>query len=243
MAHIRNWRDQQPEVAHMSAIRWPGLKNRNATPKHDTDDSPQLHNLQGIVKHALQGRKTSDHHKHAQIEQAYYILSGSGEVLVGEDRFPVGPGDAVYLPADIHHQMFNDMHDDWLEHLVISKGIDTAPGGACVIRNWKDVLPTSDGAGAIRWHQLGPVGEENTGCLKSIAFIDREAIQPGQQSIARCYNDTELGLWILENKGVLVTPDGEQNITEGDAIHLPPGTPYHIQNPHGEWLIYMIIAG
>lgn len=242
MAHIRNWRDQQPEVAHLSAIRWPGLKSRNAGPNRRDEDAHQLHHLQGIVKHALQGRKTSDHHKHAQVEQAYYILSGSGEVLVGEGRFPVRAGDAVYLPADIHHQMFNDMNDDWLEHLVLGKNIDTAPGGACVIRNWEDVLPVSDGAGAIRWHQLGPVGTED-GCLKSIAFIDREAIQPGHQSIARRYDEVELGLWIIENKGVLITPDGEQPITEGDAVHLPPGTPYHIQNPHGEWLTYMIIAG
>ena len=36
---------------------------------------------------------------------------------------------------------------------------------------------------------------------------------------------------------------GEKSITEGDAVHLPSGTPYHIQNPHGEWLTYMIIAG
>ncbi len=243
MAHIKNWRDQQPEVAHLSAIRWPGLRQRNATPKHDEDDSPQLHNLQGVVKHGLQGRKTSDHHKHPQVEQAYYILSGSGEVLVGDDRFPVRPGDAVYLPADIYHQMFNDMNDEWLEHLVLSKNIDTEPRGECVIRNWEDVLPVSDGAGAIRWHQLGPVGEENTGCLKSIAFIDREAVQPGQQSIARCYDDIELGFWILENQGILVIPDGEQHITEGDAVHLPPGTSYHIENPHSEWLSYMIIAG
>ena len=175
MAHIRNWRDQQPEVAHLSAIRWPGLKNKNATPKRADEDAHRLHHLQGMVKHALQGRKTSDHHKHAQVEQAYYILSGNGEVLVGEDRFPVRPGDAVYLPADIHHQMFNDMNDDWLEHLVLGKNIDAAPGGACVIRNWEDVLPVSDGKGAIRWHQLGPVAEEN-GCLKSIVFIDREAV-------------------------------------------------------------------
>ena len=228
MAYIKNWRDQQPEVAHLSAIRWPGLRQRNATPKHGEDDSPQLYNIQGIVKHGLQGRKTSDHHKHPQMEQAYYIISGSGEVLVGEDRFSVRPGDAVYLPADIYHQMFNDMNDEWLEHLVLSKNIDADPGG--------------DGAGAIRWHQLGPVGEENTGCLKSIAFIDREAVQPGQQSIARCYDDIELGFWILENHGTLVTSEGEQHITEGDVVHLPPGTSHHIENPHSEWLSYMIIA-
>ena len=137
MAYIKNWRDQQPEVAHLSAIRWPGLRQRNATPKHGEDDSPQLHNIQGIVKHGLQGRKTSDHHKHPQTEQAYYIISGSGEVLVGEDRFSVRPCDAVYLPADIYHQMFNDMNDEWLEHLVLSKNIDTEPGGECVIRNWE----------------------------------------------------------------------------------------------------------
>ena len=243
MAHIENWRDQQPEVAHLSAIRWPGLKPKDGNKKHDDDNSLQLVNLQGVVKHGLQGRKTSDHHKHANVEQAYYIISGGGEVLIGEDRFEVKPGDAVYLPADIHHQMFNDMNDEWLEHLVLGKKIDTDPGGECVIRNWQDVLPVSDGAGAIRWHQLGPVGEENVGCLKSIGFIDREAVQPGYKTIERNYDDLELGIWVLEGKGVLVTSDGEQDITDGDVIHILPGTSYHITNPHEEWLAYMIISG
>ena len=51
--------------------------------------------------------------------KGYYILSGQGEGLFKDKRCPVESGDAIYLPPQIHHQMFND-NEEWLEHHVIS---------------------------------------------------------------------------------------------------------------------------
>ena len=45
----------------------------------EEEASPQV--LSGFARHALQGRKTSDYHKHENKEQDYYVLSGRGEVL------------------------------------------------------------------------------------------------------------------------------------------------------------------
>ena len=110
----------------------------------------------------------------------YYILSGSGEVQFDGRRFPVESGDAVYLPSGLYHQMFNDMNESWLEHHVISMPVEE-DGGEISIRNWRRASPQGDGAGAIRWHQLGPLGEGDSGCLRGMAFIDREAVQPPKQ--------------------------------------------------------------
>jgi quercetin dioxygenase-like cupin family protein len=44
---------------------------------------------------------------HPGIEEAYYILEGSGEVVIGGIRSRIGPGTSVYIPAGVEHQSFN----------------------------------------------------------------------------------------------------------------------------------------
>ena len=238
MVYIKNWRDMQPEVTHMSAVVWGGLRAWER--EDDEDDLNRLRHVYGFARHALQGRKTSDHHRHENIEQVYYVLGGRGEVLFDEKRYPVEDGDAVYLPSGIYHQMFND-YDASLEHHVISAMVDS-DGGTFAVRNWRQVTPVGDGAGAIRWHQLGREGEEGVGCLRRMAFIDRETVQPRSKTIECCYGEIEQVYYILENRGVILVGGEEEEVTEGDMIHIPPGTTYAIQNPHEEWLSYMIVG-
>lgn len=239
MVYIKNWREIQPNIAHLSAVHWGGLRAKEQ--EGDPDDRNRLERLAGFARHALQGRKTSDFHKHQNLEQVYYVLSGRGEVLFGDRRFPVEEGDAVYLPSGVHHQMFNDMNETWLEHHVISMRV-AGDGGNFLIRNWRQVPPQGDGAGAVRWRQLGREGEEGGGCLHGLAFIDCEAVQPRSQSIRRAHPDLEQVYYVLENQGVLLAQGQEQKISEGDMIHLPPGLEYQIRNPHETWLRYMIMA-
>ena len=101
MVMVKNWREVQPNIAHLSAVHWGGL--RRAEKAGDPDDRNCLQRLDGFARHALQGRKTSDHHRHENLEQVYYVLGGGGEVLFGEERFAVREGDAVYLPSGVYH--------------------------------------------------------------------------------------------------------------------------------------------
>jgi mannose-6-phosphate isomerase-like protein (cupin superfamily) len=240
MVYVRNWREFQPKIAHLSAVHWGGLRPR-AEEGGDADDRDRLERLGGFARHALQGGKTSDHHKHECLEQVYYILSGKGEVLCGDIRYPVEAGDAVYLPAGLPHQMFNDASDSWLEHHVISMPVDEN-GGDLLIRNWCSSSPLGDGAGAIRWHQLGQVGDEEAGCLRSMVLIDREAVQPGGRTVERCYGLLEQVYYVLENRGIITVDGEEASFREGDMIHLPPAAEYSISNPHPEWVSYLIMA-
>jgi len=68
-------------------------------------------------------------------------------------------------------------------------------------------------------------------------------VQPGGETIARCYTDSEQVYYVLGNKGVIQSNGDKQEITEGDMIHISIGTTYKIMNPHREWLSYMIMAG
>jgi mannose-6-phosphate isomerase-like protein (cupin superfamily) len=46
-------------------------------------------------------------HRHHQIEEIYYILSGNGIMTIGEDSRPVTAGDAIYVPRETSHTLEN----------------------------------------------------------------------------------------------------------------------------------------
>ena len=45
-------------------------------------------------------------------DEVYFVKSGSGYFVVEEDRQPVGPGDALFVPAYATHR-FEDFTDDF----------------------------------------------------------------------------------------------------------------------------------
>ena len=238
--YVRNWREFEPKIAHLSAVHWGGLRD---VARDSSDERDRLRRLGGFARHALQGRKTSDHHKHENQEQVYYILSGTGEVLFDGQRYPVEAGDAVYLPSGIHHQMFNEDSDDWLEHHVISQRVE-GNGGTFRIRHWRQTVAVGDGAGGIHWRQLCREEEPGEGAvLRGMAFIDHEAVQPMNSSAERTESELELGYYVLDGSGFLESGGGEEcAITEGDIVHLTPGTAYRIRNDTDDWITSLIMA-
>jgi mannose-6-phosphate isomerase-like protein (cupin superfamily) len=51
---------------------------------------------------------------HPGVEEAYYILEGTGQVVIGGVRSKLVPGTSVYIPADVEHQSFNESDTDEL---------------------------------------------------------------------------------------------------------------------------------
>ncbi|HEY6330769.1 MAG TPA: cupin domain-containing protein [Blastocatellia bacterium] len=46
-------------------------------------------------------------HRHRETEEVYYILEGSGTMMVGEESRPVSGGDAIYIPIGMSHTLHN----------------------------------------------------------------------------------------------------------------------------------------
>ncbi len=61
----------------------------------------------------VQGRE----HKH-DVEHCWYILSGTGRITQGGKAFPIGPGMAVYTPAQLPHRVEVDPGED-LTYVVV----------------------------------------------------------------------------------------------------------------------------
>jgi len=50
-------------------------------------------------------------HRHRQIEEIYYIVSGRGLMTVGDETREVGAGDAIYIPRGHRHTLENTGDD------------------------------------------------------------------------------------------------------------------------------------
>ena len=68
--------------------------------------------LKNIGVHILSvepGKETTEFHKHYYEEECIYILSGTGELIIGNDSFQFEKGDFVGFPTDTAaHSLFNN---------------------------------------------------------------------------------------------------------------------------------------
>ena len=71
----------------------------------DPDDSPSKNLKMGYTIVYPTGKSTG--HAHDDMEEVYFILSGKGKMVVGEDEFPIQAGDAFYVPFGEYHVTYN----------------------------------------------------------------------------------------------------------------------------------------
>ncbi len=242
-AVIRSWQDEDPAVGHDNAIIWRVLNG-----KKPGEEEPQycMNNLRGITRHALQGRQDSDHHKHDNAEQCYYILSGSGEVLIGDKKYPVQEGSVTYFPPKVPHQLLGKHQNDWIEHLVITCQVD-GEGSEPRVVNWRDVSPICMHGSAVNWSLLEPFDRKksrtNQPCLLGMRGLGRQALTKGKSSNYHKHDNGEQSYYILEGNATMVIDDQLHQVSEGDAVYLPPGTLHNIINENYDgWMSYLIIS-
>lgn len=241
---VRNWRDQAPYVGHISALVWTLYQS------HDKDETspPEINRLHGInsfVKHGLQGHQHSDHHRHDNIEQLYFILRGRGQLLIGDDKVDVRDGTAVYMPVNVPHQAFND-GEGWMEHLIVSCPLDEIREGTPAVRDWRDVHPVVLEGGTVSWPLLrreeeAPAGEG--GVLQRVQSVTRYAVQGRRGTAWQQLDGIELVHYVLSGFGVVEDLDGDrQLVTEGSAAHVLPGVAHRFSNEGEGWLEYVTFA-
>ena len=77
--------------------------------RHPLNPASEIHGttlsrLTGLVKSGVNlmrvppGKESFVHHVHLVDEEWMYVISGQGELRIGDERFPVGPGDFAGSP-------------------------------------------------------------------------------------------------------------------------------------------------
>jgi uncharacterized cupin superfamily protein len=62
----------------------------------------------GAMLHVVPAGKTAwPYHRHLGKDELFFVLSGSGELHVGDRRLPIRPGDCIGAPAGEAHQIIN----------------------------------------------------------------------------------------------------------------------------------------
>ncbi|NKB70461.1 MAG: cupin domain-containing protein [Candidatus Latescibacteria bacterium] len=243
-AIVCNWRDVNPYVGHINALVWHIFKPTDA----DSDDPAAcLHHMGGIARHAMQAGKESDSHNHPNAEQYYYILKGTGEVLVGDKLHPVRPGMAIYFAPGVQHQFFAGSEDEWCEHLIITCSVDRTQSQPRLI-HWDQVTPESGKHGAaVTWLMLEsldePEPESDQPCLLGFYYLARQALVRGKASDCHQHDDKEQVYYITEGYGTVVIGDDVYKVREGDSIYIPKGALHQIFNDACDgWLAYLVIS-
>jgi len=70
----------------------------------------------GLAKYNYKPGQMGPAHKHETEVEVYFVLSGSGKVIIENEVFPLEPGNIVYIPSQKEHQT-RSMADSSLEFL------------------------------------------------------------------------------------------------------------------------------
>ena len=60
---------------------------------------------QSLAEATLEPGQSTQRHYHAEAEEIYYLVSGSGVMEVDGERREVSPGDAILIPPGARHQI------------------------------------------------------------------------------------------------------------------------------------------
>jgi mannose-6-phosphate isomerase-like protein (cupin superfamily) len=63
---------------------------------------------QSLAEATLTAGQATERHYHAESEEIYYVVEGSGEIELDGERRRVGVGDAVLIPPGARHQIRAD---------------------------------------------------------------------------------------------------------------------------------------
>jgi mannose-6-phosphate isomerase-like protein (cupin superfamily) len=109
MKHLVNIEDMKPDEDERSLRH--AVKGRPSEILRDTyflidpETSPSRNLKMGHTTIYPTGRTTG--HSHDDMEEVYYVLSGRGRMVIGDDDFPIREGDAFYVPFGAWHVTYN----------------------------------------------------------------------------------------------------------------------------------------
>jgi len=94
------------------------IRNIDEAPAFTTMDGSEIRELlayrnssirqQSLAEARVAPGQTTTPHYHPRTEEIYYILSGRGQMRIGDELRRVGPGDAIAIPPGKTHAIAND---------------------------------------------------------------------------------------------------------------------------------------
>lgn len=80
--------------------------SRCVTPLITQDSCGSQRMLTGLWR--LYPGHESDPDIHPDADEIYYVVSGKGKLVLGNEEYVVRQGMTIFIPANVHHQSFNN---------------------------------------------------------------------------------------------------------------------------------------
>jgi len=159
-------------------------------------------------------------------DEVLYVLAGEGEVVVGDDRGPLAPGTAAFLPAGTSWPVENERHEPVVVLSVLVRDPLPAGGTHAVIDLERQDLA---GATAARRFRLGATPA--VGCASVTQFLGY--IPPGRAPDH--YHRYEEVIYVVGGEGVLhIEGEDSEPIGAGSCVHLPARLIHCLENTGSE---------
>lgn len=208
-------------------------------------------------------------HKHDDKDQIFYITDGKGEVVLGDDRVDVQPGNAVYVPAGLVHQtvvkgsdtlcyiLYNifqkpekEGHATFADHIEKVKQIrkQQAESGKAVGEGEAMVSKPTKGSKLIESVFDGKVYD--FGSNTTILLLDRNETNrfefvvvqwpPHNKGAMVAHKEKEQTFFILKGGGSVTVGEETKRVKPGDLVFVPRNTP-HTTESFDETLSYLCL--
>ena len=206
-------------------------------------------------------------HNHPEKDQVFFIHSGHGVVMLGNNRYNVAPGDVLYVPSGLVHQtitteeplayvlynVFNDVtkegHTTFADHIEKVKGIrkKQAEQGLAGIKELDSNSVTNNPV-FIQGSSIGI--KEKTGSFSSIELLNSEKTNGFTFSIAKigaqkkkvmsAVNYNEKAFFVVEGDGTIEIEKETSKIRQGDLFYVSFGMPIFIETKNkGVTMLYI----
>lgn len=165
-------------------------------------------------------------HHHSRTEELYFVVSGTGELLLNGRIHPVGPGTLITNPVGTRHRLNNPGTEDldWIVIEVISGPVaetltgDPAHSGRNVMSNATIIDLAAHGPADLTTLLSGP--------LRQARLV---TLRPGERETLRS-DDREHTLFVLDGAGTAVAGEIEVELTPGTAVTLPLGSQVELRS-------------
>ncbi len=194
-------------------------------------------------------------HAHAEKDQVFYIVSGEGRVIVGEEEYNVQPGCLVYIPAGLRHQsittsaeplgyilynVFNSAdkegHATFADHIEKVKEIrkkQAELGKSDVSGAEKSAVPTKQ---TKFFSDIKDGKKYDFGSNSTILLLDRTETNkfefvvvqwpPHSKGVMVAHKEKEQTFFILNGVGKVTIGDQTEKVKPGDLIFVPRNVPH-----------------
>lgn len=126
----KNWKDHAPTVVHETGIDWrlfnckhEKYKDQLMSEGQYDEENACMEVLRFVSLAWLQPGLAYHAHAHDDHEEVYYIMEGTGKIIVDEEEQSIKEGDCIYIPINSVHQIINDS-DEMIKFLAFAGNIE-----------------------------------------------------------------------------------------------------------------------